>query len=186
MKNFLLGLLIIPSLLGAVLIIHTALLNKTDGEDGEITNRLVRLELVWLAMNKPHLFIDVMPSILIDVEDRYDFPLNTVLRRKILVSSAFRFNYFIKKNPVISQDLNYDKDQIKQYWITHLNDCLDSSPSFDPIYYLDRYKDLKKVYGSSCSDAIKHWVKYGVAEGRKGVEKQVCYYDNDYSVDEDE
>lgn len=137
-------------------------------------------------MNKPYLFIDVLPSILIDVEDKYDFPLNAVLRRKMLTSSAIKVHYFMKKNPIISQDLNYDKNQIKQYWITHLDDCLDSSPSFDPIYYLDKYADLKRQYGNSCSDAVKHWVKYGISEGRKGVEEQICYYDNDYSVGQDE
>ena len=172
MKNFFLGISIIPSILGLLLIAHTLLLEKTDGEGGEITNRLVRLELAWLAMNKPHLFVDVMPSILEDIEDRNNVVSSTtVINRKMIASTAFKFNYFIKKNPVISQELNNDKDRIERYWVEHLDDCLDSSPSFNPIYYLNKYKDLKQAYGSKCSDAVKHWVRYGVTEGRRGTKK---------------
>ncbi|HHZ87596.1 MAG TPA: hypothetical protein EYN73_00675 [Chromatiaceae bacterium] len=71
MKNYLFGLLLLPGLLGLLVIYHTMIDYKSNGTGGELTNRIARLELVWLAMNKPHLFRSVLPGVALNVEERH-------------------------------------------------------------------------------------------------------------------
>lgn len=47
-------------------------------------------------------------------------------------------------------------------------DGLDYSDVFDAKYYLNRYSDLRSVFGSDEAKAFNHFVKYGMKEGRQG------------------
>ncbi len=40
---------------------------------------------------------------------------------------------------------------------------------FNPDYYLSSYPDLKQAFGNNYGQALKHWVHYGIVEGRQGV-----------------
>lgn len=41
------------------------------------------------------------------------------------------------------------------------------APVFDAQYYLSKYSDLKKAYGSDTTAAISHFIRYGMREGRQ-------------------
>ena len=72
LKGFLTGLLVIPAALGLLVIFHVFIDSKKDGHGGEITNRIARAELVWLAMNKPKLFCDNFKWVCEDVEEHHE------------------------------------------------------------------------------------------------------------------
>lgn len=72
LKGFFMGLLLIPAALGLLVIFHVFIDSKSDGRGGEITNRIARAELVWLAMNKPKLFCDSFEWVCEDVEEHHD------------------------------------------------------------------------------------------------------------------
>jgi len=72
MKGFLVGLFMVPAVLGLLVIFHVFIDSKSDGRGGEITNRIARTELVWLAMNKPRLFCDKFDWVCEDVQEHHD------------------------------------------------------------------------------------------------------------------
>ena len=76
-QAFIIGLGIIPALLGTVLIIHVFIKPKYDNDGEEITNRIARLELVWLAMNKPRMFCEDFPWVCQNVQERHAAPAPT-------------------------------------------------------------------------------------------------------------
>ena len=72
MKGFLVGFSLLPAALGLLVIFHTFIDTKRDGQGGIITNRIARAELVWLAMNKPRLFCDRFEWVCQDVQDKHE------------------------------------------------------------------------------------------------------------------
>lgn len=47
---------------------------------------------------------------------------------------------------------------------------VDYAPVFDAKYYLNRYSDLKSAFGTDYAAALKHFVEYGISEGRRASE----------------
>lgn len=45
----------------------------------------------------------------------------------------------------------------------------DYSIVFDPVYYVNKYSDLKKAFGYNGLQLFDHWLEYGMKEGRQGV-----------------
>ncbi len=41
-------------------------------------------------------------------------------------------------------------------------------PLFDASFYLNKYADLKKLFGDDKAAAANHWLDYGMREGRQG------------------
>lgn len=61
-------------------------------------------------------------------------------------------------------------------------DIFTSSKVFDVKFYLNKYSDLKRIYGSNLIGARKHWVTQGIKEGRIGHPKfSVKHYIKRYS-----
>lgn len=55
------------------------------------------------------------------------------------------------------------------------------SAIFDPIYYLNKYSDLKAAFGNNYTAAYNHFVNYGIREGRQGSASfSVEIYKNNY------
>ena len=57
------------------------------------------------------------------------------------------------------------------------------SPSiyFDPIYYLNKYADLKRAFGNNYTSAYNHFVNNGIREGRQGSSAfSITVYKNNY------
>jgi len=168
MKNLLLGFMILPSIIGLIFINHTLLVSKSDGQSGEITNRIVRLELAWLAMNKPHLFKEIMPELTMNIEDKHKIE-QTIKQRELVNSSAFDYEYFIANNPDLILVIAQGKNKVEQYWFEHLDECRKSSPVFNVKRYQKKYPDIVNALGSSCKKATYHWFYHGIDEGRSGI-----------------
>lgn len=164
MKNLLIGLLILPAMVGAVTIYHTLLDDKPSPLGGELTNRIARAELVWLAMNKPKLFVDQFPQLAMDVEERHDLQ-----DRKLLLSDAFDPQFFVARNPDVPTAMLHDRELVGQYWLASLEQCRQGSPHFDVQSYLKRYPDVHAAYNGDCRLATMHWVRWGKSEGRNGA-----------------
>jgi hypothetical protein len=61
------------------------------------------------------------------------------------------------------------QESVVQNPITTL-DGVDYSKVYDFNYYINNYSDLKKAFGNDDVAALKHFVKYGMKEGRKASE----------------
>ena len=58
---------------------------------------------------------------------------------------------------------------------------VDYAPVFDAKYYLNRYSDLKSAFGTDYAAALKHFVDYGIGEGRRASESfDVTLYKANY------
>ena len=58
---------------------------------------------------------------------------------------------------------------------------VDYAPVFDAKYYLNRYSDLKLAFGNDYAAALKHFVDYGIGEGRRASESfDVTLYKANY------
>ena len=59
---------------------------------------------------------------------------------------------------------------------------VDYSPVFNAEYYLNKYSDLKAAFGSDKTAALKHFVEYGMKEGRQASASfNVATYKNNYA-----
>lgn len=59
---------------------------------------------------------------------------------------------------------------------------VDYSSVFNAIYYLNKYADLKKAFGTNYTAALEHFVVNGIAEGRQACEDfNVEIYKSNYS-----
>lgn len=58
---------------------------------------------------------------------------------------------------------------------------IDYSAVYDPDYYINRYSDVKKKYKDNPLGALRHFVRFGMKEGRRASEDfYVKYYKNRY------
>ncbi len=56
------------------------------------------------------------------------------------------------------------------------------APVFDAEYYLSKYSDLKAAFGNDKTAALKHFVTYGIKEGRQAcAEFDIDIYKNNYA-----
>jgi len=164
MKNILLGMMMLPAFIGIFLIYHVLIATKSDGHGGDITNRISRTELVWLAINKPHLFTDLLPDLTLNVEDRHRFE-----QKELVGSTAFDYEHFVTHNPDLATSMVQDKNLVAQYWLSHLHECRVSSPQFNVIRYQQKYVDIATAFNGDCVLATYHWSKNGISEGRTGM-----------------
>lgn len=59
---------------------------------------------------------------------------------------------------------------------------VDYAPVFDPTYYVNKYADLKKEYGTDAVLLFKHFLRYGMNERRQAsAEFNVDIYKNNYA-----
>jgi hypothetical protein len=166
MKNFLIGILLLPALIGAVTIHHTLIDEKPDMWGQPMTNRIARAELVWLAMNKPKLFVEDFPQLAMDVEARHGRD-----DRLLQKSGVFDPEYFAARHPDLTKALGDDPAMLELYWLKNQDKCLQSAAHFDVKTYLERYPDVAKAYDGDCRMATLHWLKWGKTEGRNPLPK---------------
>ncbi|MBQ9233607.1 MAG: hypothetical protein IJ167_06185 [Lachnospiraceae bacterium] len=58
---------------------------------------------------------------------------------------------------------------------------VDYSPIYNYNYYINKYSDIKRAFGGNPDGALKHFVTYGMNEGRQASENfNVTYYKNRY------
>ena len=164
MKNFLIGILLLPALVGIVAIYHTLIDEKPDMWGKPLTNRIARAELVWLAMNKPKLFVEQFPQLAMDVEARHGLD-----DQHLLTSGVFDPEFFVARNPDVLEAMRGDPALIEQYWLKNQDECRQSAPDFDVRTYLQRYPDVADAYDGNCRMATLHWIRWGKAEGRNAT-----------------
>lgn len=51
---------------------------------------------------------------------------------------------------------------------SYISDGIDYTPVFDPVYYSDKYEDLKAVFGNNSQALFNHFLTYGMNEARQG------------------
>lgn len=63
----------------------------------------------------------------------------------------------------------------------YISGGIDYSLVFDPVYYADKYADLKNAFGTNQSRLFSHFIIYGMKEGRQASENfNVTVYKNRY------
>ena len=78
------------------------------------------------------------------------------------IESQTLFNGWDKDYSCITEDTEVNATYKYMYKGT------DYSAVFNPIYYLNKYPDIKAAFGNNASKAIWHFVEYGIDEGRQG------------------
>ncbi|WP_303864937.1 DUF4422 domain-containing protein [Alkalibaculum bacchi] len=71
---------------------------------------------------------------------------------------------------------NIEKEAFKNSFVPQIG-CTDCSSTFSASYYLNRYKKLSNIIGNDPEAAWKHFLKYGLAEGRIGTP---CFHITSY------
>lgn len=79
-------------------------------------------------------------------------------------------NYLYNKHPYIveqvNQKLNISTTSTSITSGKFLFEGLDYSLVFDPVYYANKYPDLKKAFGTNSTALFNHFCTYGMKEGR--------------------
>lgn len=66
--------------------------------------------------------------------------------------------------------------------VKYMYNGLDYSPVFNPIYYANKYSDLKKAFGTNSTKLFDHFKSYGMKEGRQASENfNVIVYKNNHT-----
>lgn len=76
---------------------------------------------------------------------------------------------------------NFSEDNDDSDKMSTMYKGVDYAPVFDAKYYLNRYSDLKSAFGTDYAAALKHFVEYGINEGRRASESfDVTLYKANY------
>ena len=76
---------------------------------------------------------------------------------------------------------NFSEDNDDSDKMSTMYKGVDYAPVFDAKYYLNRYSDLKSAFGNDYAAALKHFVEYGISEGRRASESfDVTLYKANY------
>jgi len=63
----------------------------------------------------------------------------------------------------------YDDAFLQQHWKDYgMKECRQAIATFSASFYLNKYADLKKAFGSDCKLGVKHYLEFGIKEGRSG------------------
>ena len=95
-------------------------------------------------------------------------------------------DYLYRKHPYIAEQVNKRLSTLPSVPSAvsgkFLSEGLDYSPVFDPVYYADRYADLKKTFGTDSAALFRHFCTYGMTEGRIAcADFNVAAYKNHYA-----
>ena len=83
----------------------------------------------------------------------------------ILLGLIILFSCFMSfGDSVKAAEITQNKIRITQF------NGVDYSRVYDFDYYINRYEDLKKAFGNDDVAALKHFIKYGMREGRQAKE----------------
>lgn len=65
---------------------------------------------------------------------------------------------------------------------SYIYEGVEMSLVFDPVYYANRYSDVKFVYGTNAAQLFEHFKQFGMKEGRQGIDTfNVTVYKARYS-----
>lgn len=64
----------------------------------------------------------------------------------------------------------------------YLYNSLDYSCVFDPVFYANKYQDLKNAFGTNAAKLFEHFTSFGIKEGRQAISTfNVTVYKNKYT-----
>lgn len=90
----------------------------------------------------------------------------------IRTGQVLKLTNSISNNTITSTSNSYQK---------YIYNNIDYSPVFNPIYYTNKYPDLKKTFGTNSISLWNHFKDYGMKEGRQASEDfDVNVYKNRY------
>ncbi|MBR4768103.1 MAG: hypothetical protein IK088_03905, partial [Lachnospiraceae bacterium] len=72
----------------------------------------------------------------------------------------------------VSEEPEPEPEQEEQSGTRYVYGGVDYTDRFDPIYYADRYPDLKKAFGYDAKLLLQHYVQYGIREHREAKKPQ--------------
>lgn len=88
----------------------------------------------------------------------------------------------IKKYNLTKYDFAFDSNDLQFTKNEFLFNGLDYSLVFSPMYYVDKYNDLKKAFGTNSTALFNHFCIYGMKEGRvASANFDVNIYRNNYA-----
>ena len=87
--------------------------------------------------------------------------------------------YYANKYPDLKAAFGDDVEMLLYHWVKYGKDekriakapsyvynGKDYSDEFDPVFYANKYPDLKAAFGDDVTALLQHWVTYGKNEGR--------------------
>ncbi len=88
------------------------------------------------------------------------------------LSNSGDYNNFLNSDAKLQKLGIADATAIAEYYglergIVTVYDGVDYSPVYDYEYYMERYEDLKRAFGDDPEGALRHFVNFGMAEGRR-------------------
>lgn len=127
------------------------------------------------------------------LSSKYEFSISNILSHH----EAYKLGYASNHNDcdnwltIFDRDMNWFRAEISNIIsdtiatsinISYLSNGIDYSLVFDPVYYFDKYNDLKKAFGADTNKLFSHFIQYGMNEGRKAcINFDVNIYKNKYS-----
>ncbi len=98
--------------------------------------------------------------------------------------NGIKFPYVVRIGQVLKLKASSNSSNSSSYVISngkYIYSGVDYSPVFNPIYYANKYADLKKTFGNNANALFDHFIKYGAKEKRQAcVTFDVNVYKNNY------
>lgn len=179
---------------GAMVLYPTTNGNATIGQQGKELASTVQTELVKLGLANNGIVVrDCTDGSTYDDGTLMDY--YGIIRRSklegfpgIIIEHAFISNWgdvsdYLTSDTQLKRMGVADATAIAQYY--GLTQCVyegvDYSTVFDPDYYIATYSDVRQAFGNDSKAALRHFVNYGMAEGREGrAEFDVKFYRDRY------
>lgn len=88
-------------------------------------------------------------------------------------SDIYDYDYYIEKYDEVKTRFANDDIAVLEYFVTEgMSKGHQASEKFDVEYYKNHYPDLRIVYGDDLKQYYIHYINWGKAEGRIGVEPE--------------
>ncbi len=97
----------------------------------------------------------------------------------VAYDDEFDPEFYANKYADLKAAFGNDADALLKHWVNHgkaegriakevryILNGVDYTDEFDPVYYVNKYADLKAAIGNDPKKLLVHWVQYGKNEGR--------------------
>lgn len=103
--------------------------------------------------------------------------------KTIATLNGIKFPYVVRVGQVLKlSPVNSSSSSSTSTSPKFISNGIDYSAVFDPTYYVNKYADLKKAFGTNTSKLFDHFVNFGMKEGRQAIATfNVIAYKNRYT-----
>lgn len=96
--------------------------------------------------------------------------------------NEIKFPYVVKVGQVLKLTIDNPNPSSPTISKKYVSNGIDYSIVFDPIYYANKYSDLKKTFGTNANKLFSHFISNGMKEGRQAISTfNVTVYKNKYA-----